>query len=53
MRNECWIEKNSTGSGRGLIEALSQHLPSRTEEYRENSQDISVPAEIRNKYFQE
>jgi hypothetical protein len=39
--------KGFKGSGRGLFEVLSQHMPVETEEYHENLTIDSVPSEIR------
>jgi hypothetical protein len=47
-----WMVKNSEGSGRGLIEVLSQCLPGGTEENDENLDRIGcVPIEIRTQHF--
>jgi hypothetical protein len=38
-----YVEKNLEGKNRGLIEALSRHLPGETVENHENDQDIRCP----------
>jgi hypothetical protein len=44
MFGELWIRKDLEGSGRGLIEVLSQHFPGGPEENYENpSQDSGWP----------
>jgi hypothetical protein len=37
-KDDWWIEKDFKGSGRGLIKALSQHIPEGTEENHERPQ---------------
>jgi hypothetical protein len=53
---ERWIGKDLKGSGRGVIEGLTQNLPGTEEDHKYLSQAIrctSHPVEIRTQHLQE